>query len=45
MVSGWDKSPGQDNDYASVGPTGIQTLRFIALALVLVGGAALLIMQ
>jgi hypothetical protein len=45
MVSGWDKSPGPDNDYASVGPTGIQTLRFIALALALVGGAALLIMR
>ncbi len=45
MVSGWDKSPGPDNDYASVGPTRIQTLRFIALVLVLVGGAALLTMR
>lgn len=45
MVSGWDKSPGPDNDYASVGPTGVQSLLFIALVLVLVGGAALLIMR
>lgn len=44
MVSGWDKSPGPDNNYASVGPTKSQTLRFVALVLTLVGGVTLLIM-
>lgn len=33
MVSGWDKSPGPDNDYASSAPTKRQTLRFLALVL------------
>ncbi len=43
MVSGWDKSPGPDNDYAIAGPTKRQTLRFIAVILALVVGVALLI--
>lgn len=44
MVSGWDKSPGPDNDYVSSAPTKRQTLQFLALVLALVGGVALLIM-
>lgn len=43
MVSGWDKSPGPDNDYASSAPTKHQTLRFFAMVLALVGGVAMLI--
>ena len=44
MVSGWDKSPGPDNEYASAGPTRIQALRLIVLVAI-VGAVAILIMR
>jgi hypothetical protein len=43
MVSGWDKSPGPDNDYASATPTKRLSLRFIALVAI-AGAVAILIM-
>jgi len=44
MVSGWDKSPGPENDYASAGPAKLRSLRFIALVAI-VGAVAILVMR
>ncbi len=41
MVSGWDKSPGQNNDYTSKPLTIRDILRIALLVLLVISGAAL----